>query len=146
MKPGTKNFRLIRNTGRMLCALALPALLFACGDGSQAPLTPRAQYSAEDPGEWSAQAAAHAPLVELRGANLHVRVPLRGAGPEHYIEKIGILDETGRDAVAPQLLGRDLRASANIEALLPRPERSGNYRVYARCNLHDLWIAELKIP
>lgn len=144
MKQHNARFKSRRVAGCALAALTMSVGFLACGDGSQAPLTPRAEYSAEDPGEWSAEAATHAPIAELRESGVYVRVLLRGAGPEHYIEKIGILDEAGRDAVPPRLLNSE--PPTNIEALLPRPERSGRYRVYARCNLHDLWVAELILP
>lgn len=144
MKSNAASNNLMRAAGGAFVALATMLAALSCGDASQAPITPRAEYSAEDPGEWGAEAATHAPLVELRDVTVYVRLPMRGAGPEHYIEKIGILDENGIDAVPPQALGPDART--NIEATLPRPSRSGTYRVYARCNLHDLWTAKFESP
>ena len=117
------------------------------GDGN--PRTPRAEYTAEEPGEWLAFRDTHAPRLQIQRDILKIEVPLTRITTDHYIEKIGVMDELGRDVLEPRAYAREDNSAAAVEAQFSiaglRSER-GKLRVYAKCNLHDLWTAPLELP
>jgi desulfoferrodoxin (superoxide reductase-like protein) len=66
---------------------------------------------------------------------------MKDSSPAHYIEKIGIMDKDKKDIAVKSIEQR----SGFIEArfsLHPVPD-SKDIKVYAKCNLHDLWTTPL---
>ena len=119
--------------------LALPACF---QEEPERGRTPQAEYTAANPGEWSGLEKTHAPVIVRSETRIQISVPLTDINPGHYIEKIGIMDQHKRDVVPVISLPRAKARSAAAEFEVPPGD--GPFKVYAKCNLHDLWTAELK--
>ncbi len=118
-----------------------------CSPGGDEGRTPRAEYTAEDPGEWAAFSESHAPRIQIVRDVLRVDVPLQKIDRSHYIEKIGVMDAQGRDVVPAVAFPREASEKSTVSANLALSELRGDlsaYKVYAKCNLHDLWTAPLE--
>ena len=110
---------------------------------SGAPMKPLAEYTVENPREWKSIASEHVPIVRKsinKGRNaVLIEVPLRRATTEHYIQRIGILDENGKEIVSTaiqRLPNPPVYAYFDFDGL-PFGKK---LKAYARCNLHDTWV------
>ncbi len=131
----------------VLLALAVIAGLFtaACGDMDMKERKAVPKYHTEaEPGLWSDEVDTHVPIITYEGRNvILVRVPMKpGQTPRHYIEAIALLD--GSKEIAIQRFSFTLN-EARARFTLPDPVK-GNYRVVAKCNLHDMWMAPVNPP
>lgn len=108
---------------------------------------PKPEYTRDDPDMWSGLEEEHLPVVTFyndREPDVYVRVNLKDPGPKHYIERIGIMDENWKDIVFQDFnMNTRVFEARFFTASLPRDKK---LRVYARCNLHDLWTEPLKLP
>jgi desulfoferrodoxin (superoxide reductase-like protein) len=110
------------------------------------PKTPKPEYTEKDAGEWDALKNEHLPIVKINPKSKKDNVEIRVMGEfseDHYIERIGIMDENRQD-----LAGMNLKKLQKTEVLLtldPVPENP-KVKVYVKCNLHDLWTKPITPP
>ncbi len=108
------------------------------------PIIPKEVYTKDAPGNWEDIADEHTPKVVIfddgRKQNVKITVVLKKPGKNHYIEKIAIIDESKKELKA-KVFSRHLKYFEALFSLQPIPK---NAKVYAKCNLHDLWIAPLQ--
>ncbi len=135
--------------------LISPLLLIvfmSCGSGGESkkkfqtdtPRNPLSEYTLEQPGEWAGLEDSHAPIVELRDTekdNIIIRVhfPIK-RGHDHFIEKIGIMDEKKNDLFVEKFN----RSAEYYEAKFTLHDIKKGYKAFVKCSLHDLWTAPLK--
>lgn len=108
---------------------------------------PRPEYTRDDPDMWSGLEEEHLPVVTFynnREPDVYVRVNFKDPGPKHYIERIGIMDENRNDIVFHDFnMNTRVFEARFFSASLPKDKK---LKVYAKCNLHDLWTEPLKLP
>jgi desulfoferrodoxin (superoxide reductase-like protein) len=141
------------------CALII-MISFSCKDDggidpkiaemykSKDHITPLPEYTAENPREWGKVAHEHIPSVTLSRKNgkdaLLISIPLLKPSMEHYIERIGIMDENGKEIASesiPRLANPITYAYFLLKDL---PSNRQKLKAFAKCNLHDLWTAPLE--
>lgn len=107
---------------------------------------PRDEYTAKAAGEWKEIANDHIPHIEIvRGAahnNVHVEITGHDYNGAHYIEKIGIILED-KSEVSVVDVGPSIAPKVEL-TLSPMPKELEEVKVFAKCNLHDMWTASLK--
>lgn len=111
-------------------------------------IKPLPEYTAKNPREWEEVADEHVPQLRkarLRGEDaVLITVPFEKVTMQHYVEKIGILDENGKEIISisfERLPNQKSYAHFAFSAL-PRDRK---LKAYAKCNLHDMWTVELDI-
>jgi|GEM_PF-1189430 len=128
-------------------------LFFSCssddgsGKMSSEPGKRLAEYSADKPGKWKGKEDGHAPYVKvIRGQsknNIIVYVNLKDFSENHYIERIGIMDENKKDlagiSYSPKARSSRIKATFSLSPVPTAP----NVKVYVKCSQHDLWTAPL---
>ncbi len=135
----------MKNEYLFIPAIILGLTFVACGDMDMKERKAVPKYHTEaEPGLWSDEIDTHVPVVTHVERNvILVRVPLKPSQtPRHYIEAIALLD--GSKEIAIQRFRFTLN-EARARFTLPDPEK-GNYRVVAKCNLHDMWMAPVNPP
>lgn len=108
-------------------------------------VVPRLEYSLDKPGEWVGLEAEHIPRVTINRQSkpyILVWVPLKNASTEHYIEKIGIMDKDRND-IALKVFSRHEKYF-EAKFLLSEIKVDKDMKLFAKCNLHDLWVTNLK--
>ncbi|HQF10595.1 MAG TPA: hypothetical protein PKX62_21025 [Spirochaetota bacterium] len=110
-------------------------------------ITPQHEYTEEKPREWGNIAEEHIPQAKLttnKGKEaIVISVPLKKASMAHYIEKIGIIDEKGREIVSetiPRLPNPKTHAFFFTSDL---PSDRSKLKIFAKCNLHDRWTVPM---
>ncbi|PJZ69587.1 hypothetical protein CH373_08725 [Leptospira perolatii] len=114
------------------------------------PKTPKAEYTAQDPGEWEGMESSHAPLFtveKLEGGKTKITVTVKENSlynASHYIERIGIFNKDKIDIVGKsfQKPAHGL-PSTRAELVVKDLSNDPHLKVYLKCNLHDLWTAPL---
>ncbi|MCG9874792.1 MAG: hypothetical protein MH321_08405 [Leptospiraceae bacterium] len=125
--------------------------IFSCGvdDGEREPVTPQDEYTLEAPGIWSGLEESHLPIVLVtRKGRGEQKIAIRvqdttNFSLNHYIEKIGIMDENKMDIAVKIFPDRTVYIDEPIDAsfeLSSLPE-SPKIKAYVKCNLHDLWTS-----
>ncbi len=107
------------------------------------PKTPEAEYTENKAGEWEDIKDEHVPFIKIisRSKKDNIEIKVNGEFTlDHYIERIGIMDETKQD-LAGLSLKKNQRPTATL-TLYPIPENP-KVKVYVKCNLHDLWTKPL---
>lgn len=129
--------------------LMTPGILLLTLCNKEEPLkvykTPMPEYTAKNSRELSDISKEHIPKIEINPGksteNVLVYVKLDNPSERHYIEVIGIMDMQGKDIVEPVRFNRVRAVSYygrfTVESL------TEDYKVYAKCNLHNLWTAPL---
>lgn len=103
------------------------------------PKVPKPEYTEKDAGEWEEIKDAHVPTIKLnrKSKTDNVEITVNGEFTEqHYIERIGIMDENKQDLAGISLT--KLQKATVTLTLDPIPENP-KVKVYVKCNLHDLW-------
>lgn len=109
------------------------------------PVTPKAEYTKEKPGEWKGMEKEHLPVIRITSGdkiNVIISVPLVNKDGKHYIETIGVMDES-KKVIASKNFTRNTRYY-QTGFYIPSNLLGKNLKVYVKCNLHDLWTAPLK--
>ncbi|OHD64895.1 MAG: hypothetical protein A2176_04645 [Spirochaetes bacterium RBG_13_51_14] len=123
----------------------LSVFLYSCGDidENEKIVTPKFHTESNE-GLWVNESITHVPIVTFTAKNeIDVRVPLKPTKkPIHYIEAIALMDGNREIAVRKIPFSFD-EPWAHFR--LPDIEK-GNYKVVAKCNLHDMWMAPVVIP
>jgi desulfoferrodoxin (superoxide reductase-like protein) len=127
--------------------------IVSCGydDGSRDAITPQDEYTLEEPGMWEGKEETHLPIVKIEREGRGVTKVLvkihsaQGFNKEHYIEKIGIMDEFKRDinVVALQPQDRHINEPIQAEFTLKDIQENPKIKAFVKCNIHDLWTAPL---
>ena len=133
---------------KVLVPLLAALLLSGCKvqEENTSPITPQAEYTEDNPGEWEDLEDAHVPVVEIeylgRGKK-NIRIKVRDSSTfnaSHYIEKIGIFDQNKVDIVVKPAQGPGMFTTEFYTEDLP--EHPG-VKAFVKCNLHDLWTTPL---
>lgn len=135
-----------------LAGLALLSLAAACKKVDElpkdGPITPMKEYTLDNAREWTDIAKLHSPKARKSVNNGHpavlIEVPLEKADEGHYIEKIGIMDMSGKE-LAVQTMKRERNPITYAYFELNIIPWSGKVKVFAKCNKHDLWVAEVPV-
>ncbi len=123
--------------------------LCTCGvqqSNDRNPVIPLEEYTAENSDRWEMVEDSHIPHVMITRGNpdtIKIWIESFEWKPDHYIEKIGIMDEQKRDInelVFPKTKVLD------ISAVFPLPTdwKNRKLKAYSKCSLHDLWTAPVK--
>lgn len=121
-------------------------------DGNRPPssepslaISPKKEYTKENPAEWEEVANDHLPEIEYDEKkskdNVKIKVLGKKFSERHYIEVIGMMDERGADIDTKYLQRADKPIA--ILSLSKKDHDPGKIKVFAKCNLHDLWTAPL---
>ncbi|MFA6470521.1 MAG: desulfoferrodoxin family protein [Candidatus Latescibacterota bacterium] len=98
-------------------------------------------YTREAPGRWAGKEGSHAPQVTVDGKNVKVVTP-HPMTEKHFIVKHTLLTPKGKILGEKTFANTDTAAESTYE--LPDGFK-GALWVTSFCNLHDLWLAELKV-
>jgi desulfoferrodoxin (superoxide reductase-like protein) len=114
-------------------------------DPSSRAISPKKEYTKDEPAEWKAIAKDHIPEIVFNSAkskdNIKVTVLGKNFSERHYIEVIGIMDERSADIDVKYLKRGDNPAvMLSLDTKEYDPEK---IKVFAKCNLHDLWTLPL---
>jgi desulfoferrodoxin (superoxide reductase-like protein) len=101
-------------------------------------------HTRTDEGIWFGRSDTHLPIITFTARNeIDVLVPLKPVkNPIHYIEVIVLMD--GNREIASEKIPfsyEQARAHFTLPDLV-----KGNYKVIAKCNMHDMWMAFVIIP
>lgn len=117
------------------------------GGKKEGPLTPLKEYTVENPREWKNFTADHVPEVNQTLKNgqpaLRVELPLVNTGPGHYIERVGIRNQHGKEIIS-QPLKRTARPKTGAVFLASKIPQKGVLKAYGKCNLHDTWTTTFR--
>lgn len=116
------------------------------GNDAQAQASKRAfpaglVYTKEAPGRWAGKEGLHAPQVTVEGKNVKVVTP-HPMTEKHFIVKHTLLTPKGKVLGEKTFANTDTAAESTFE--LPDGFK-GALWVTSFCNLHDLWLTELKV-
>ena len=107
------------------------------------PKTPKSEYTEKEAGEWEGIKLSHLPTINIKPKLKKDNIEIKVKGEfteEHYIERIGIMDENKQDIAVANL--KKLQKPEVIFSLDPIPENP-KIKVYVKCSLHDLWTKPL---
>jgi desulfoferrodoxin (superoxide reductase-like protein) len=121
--------------------ISATALFFECSDNPPGSPPPK-YYSEMNTGVWSDKADTHLPQIRrLEGNRIEVRVAFSPTlKPLHYVESIVLM--RGEKTVVEQ---KKFEPSVSIPiAEFDLPDSKEPYWVVSKCNLHDMWKADVK--
>lgn len=107
------------------------------------PKTPKSEYTEIDAGEWEGIKDSHLPQIKIISKSKKENIEIKINGEfteEHYIERIGIMDENKQD-----LAGIDLQKKQipSVKLTLDPIPENPKIKIYVKCNLHDMWTKPL---
>lgn len=128
-------------------------LLVFCGKPQEAEvpegrIIPMKEYSVNNAREWGEIADEHEPMLRKSVDNgkpaLLIELPKLKTDYSHYIEVMGILDSEGNQLASTGIerTNRPLNYGYVDAGVLPW---SGTIKIFAKCNLHDVWVNEINI-
>lgn len=110
-------------------------------------IKPLAEYTEDNPREWGKIAQDHVPRAKLtrnKGREaIVIQIPLKKASMEHYIEKIGILNEEGKEIVSEIIPRQPNPRTYAFFYLQDLPADLKKLKIFAKCNLHDRWTVPM---
>ncbi len=104
-------------------------------------------YTKERPGVWKGKDGSHLPVVTStkEGAVLKVTVETKhGMSDAHFIVRHVIISEAGEVLGAKTFTPKDKPVSTH-DIKLEAVAKSPTLFVTSYCNLHDLWLAQVKL-
>ncbi|MBK9497986.1 MAG: hypothetical protein KBF99_02305 [Leptospiraceae bacterium] len=114
-------------------------------DPASRSISPQKEYTKDKPAEWAQIANDHLPEIVFEKSkskdNVKVKVLGRKFSERHYIEIIGLMDEHKADIDI-----KHFERGNNPIAILTLNQKEHNpetVKVFAKCNLHDLWTVPL---
>ncbi|MBK7056933.1 MAG: hypothetical protein IPO06_02420 [Leptospiraceae bacterium] len=114
-------------------------------DVASRAISPQKEYTKDNPAEWESVVNDHLPEIIFNKSkskeNITVKVLGKKFSERHYIEVIGIMDEQSAD-LDVKYIDRGSQPTA-ILSLNPRDHDPEKIKVFAKCNLHDLWTVPL---
>lgn len=104
-------------------------------------------FSAGNPGPWEKQRADHTPFVQVKETGkdqfaVEVSVGFDGDGP-HYVENLILINHSMKEIKKADFKRGNKTATARFD-FTRKPE--DKYYVLAKCSMHDVWQAEVKLP
>lgn len=114
-------------------------------DPESRAISPQLEYTEDKPAEWEAIANDHLPEIVFEKSkskdNVKVKVLGKKFNERHYIEVIGLMDERKADIDIKYVeRGSNPIAILSLDLKDHDPEK---IKVFAKCNLHDLWTKPL---
>lgn len=109
------------------------------------PVVPKAEYTQEAPGEWQNIAKDHLIDFAYDPTSSQINIQVKGDTFDegHYIEKIGLMDSNKADITTRTFdRGSIPSVSFNIDSSVDITK----VKIYAKCNLHDLWTMPMVKP
>jgi desulfoferrodoxin (superoxide reductase-like protein) len=128
-----------------VAACALAFFTIGCIDIDENEKITRPKFHTQsNEGIWIDKSDTHLPVVTFTGKDtIDVRVPLKPTKqPFHYIEVIFLMD--GDREIASKTISFSYD-EPRARFKLPNIEK-GNYKVVAKCNLHDMWMTQVVVP
>ena len=114
-------------------------------DPASRSISPQKEYTKDKPAEWAKIANDHLPEIVFEKSkskdNVKVKVLGRKFSERHYIEVIGIMDEHSADIDAKYI--EKGTPPIAILSLNTKDHDPKTIKVFAKCNLHDLWTVPL---
>ena len=98
-------------------------------------------YTQDAPGHWKGKEGLHAPKVMLHGTMVMITTP-HPMTEKHFIVKHTLLTSKGVLIGEKTFANTDEKAESSFE--LPEGTK-GVLWATSFCNLHDLWLAEIKV-
>jgi len=98
-------------------------------------------YTKEKPGRWAGKEGTHAPKVTVEGKTVSIVTP-HPMSEKHYIVKHTLLTTKGKVLGEKTFANTDTSAESSFE--LPDGFK-GALWVTSFCNIHDMWLTELKV-
>jgi superoxide reductase len=117
-------------------AIALPRV----GEAATSDTWTNVVFTEDNPGHWEGKEKLHTPIVEIEGGKITVRTP-HPMSEEHYIVSHTVVLADGRFVDRRTFHWKDQPVS---EHALPIGY-SGSVTVTSTCNLHDMWIKNVKV-
>lgn len=110
------------------------------------PKIPKPEYTEKDAGEWDLIKNDHVPIIKINSKSKKNNIEIRVNGnfsDQHYIERIGIMDENKQDLAGINLKKlQELNVTLTLDPIPDNPR----IKVYVKCNLHDLWTKPIHPP
>ena len=100
-------------------------------------------YTASRPGIWKGKSGGHVPQVSIEGDSGLI-VTNHGMSAKHYIVRHTLINQDGEVLFHHTFAPTDEEAESSFEAKV-LPKRGETYFALSFCNLHDLWLAEVKL-
>jgi superoxide reductase len=100
-------------------------------------------YTADSPGMWKGKSGGHLPEVSIDGDTGAI-VTNHGMSAKHYIVRHTLINKDGEVLFHHTFAPTDEEAESTFEAKAI-PKRGESYFALSFCNLHDLWLAEVKL-
>ena len=97
-------------------------------------------FTEDNPGHWKGKEKLHVPIVEIKGGKITVHTP-HPMSEAHYIVSHTVVLGDGRFIDRKTFNWKDHPVS---EHSLPTGYR-GSITVTSTCNLHDVWIKNVKV-
>ena len=111
------------------------------------PLKPLPEYTMEKPREWENIADEHVPdvrLSRLTGKDaIMISVSIEKPTMQHYVEKIGIMDENNKEIVSETILRKPNPKTWAYFLIEDLPVEKKGLKAFIKCNLHDMWTTPL---
>jgi desulfoferrodoxin (superoxide reductase-like protein) len=123
----------------------LSLLVLSCSEIDESEKIEKPRFhTRSDEGIWIGKSDTHMPVITFTARNeIDVLVPLKPVkNPIHYIEVIVLMD--GNKEIASEKIPfsyEQARAHFTLPDLI-----KGNYKVIAKCNMHDMWMAPVVLP
>lgn len=152
-KQSNKNFFHPLFLTRLFLIIFVAVAFSFCDSGKKAeefngdkPITPKAEYTKEEPREWEGMEDQLVPQITFNkgfGRDIIIRVNLENPGGDNYIEKIGIMDKDGNELVVKVFSRHNKFFEAHFfSSDLPTDKK--DLRAFSKSSLYDLWTAPLK--
>jgi desulfoferrodoxin (superoxide reductase-like protein) len=125
----------------IISLLSISVLFLNCSD-TPGGVTPPKYHTEENAGIWTDKIDSHTPVVTRIGGNkIEVRVTFSPTlNPLHYVETILLMK--GENTIVAK---KKFKPSVSIPvAVFTLPDSDEKYWVISKCNLHDMWRAEVK--
>jgi desulfoferrodoxin (superoxide reductase-like protein) len=121
--------------------ICIAAIFVSCTDSPEG-VTPPKYHTEDNAGIWTDKIDSHLPVITRIDANrINVRVTFSPTlNPIHYVETILLMK--GENTVVAV---KKFKPSVSIPVAVFRlPDPDEKYWVISKCNLHDMWRAEVK--
>jgi desulfoferrodoxin (superoxide reductase-like protein) len=131
--------------GCIMIMIMLGLLVAGCSDVDVDEKIVKPKFHTQsDEGIWIAKSDTHLPIVTFIDKDtIDVRVPLRSTKrPYHYTEVIFLMD--GDREIDSKNIPFSYE-EPHVRFKLPSITK-GNYKVVAKCNLHDMWMTPVVLP
>jgi superoxide reductase len=99
-------------------------------------------YTKAQPGIWEGKEGSHLPYIEVSGKKGEI-INDHGMSPEHYIVRHTLVSTDGEVIFGHTFAPTDDEAVSEFDG--SKVDTGKTYYALSFCNLHDLWLAEIKL-